>query len=252
MPLHVGKAPAAAEATEPSASLPRALTPRPRSWVSALTGELLVYRLGPKVEEVRIYDVPLRAYQWSPELPFPTSRTVRLADAKEVAALGPIRVLLLEAGNMIGSSTPQALLTLRGDEVIDVVQVSDLALKGSVQGSSGDDAPELHLLSVAERSQSQLGSGTCGACSVLDVAEVVVSADGRLQEPTELFTLHEEATENRWEVSVASDARSVRIEFDENGPGEAPHMRRHRVTLQWNANLSQFVRRETLGPWRAR
>lgn len=251
MPLRVGKAPAAAEATEPSGSLPRALTPRPSSWVAALTGELLVYRLGPSLREVRIYDVPLRAYQWSPELPFPTSRTIRLEDAKEVAALGPIRVLLLEAGNMVGSSTPQALLTLRGEALVDALQVSDLALAGSVQSSSGDGAPELHLLSVAETSQSKLGSGTCGACSVLGVTEVVVSADGRLQEPTELFTLHEDATENRWEVSVAPDARSVRIDFDENDRGATPRMRRHRVTLQWNSKLSQFVKRETLGPWRA-
>ncbi len=252
MPLQVGEAPAAAQATEPTASLPRALTPRPRSWVAALTGELVVHRLGPKVEEVRIYDVPLRAYQYSPELPFPTSRTIRLKDAEEVAALGKIRVLLLEAGNMVGSSTPQALLTLRGEELIDAVQVSDLALKGSVQASNGDGAPALHLLSVAETSQSKLGSGTCGACAVLDVTEVVVRGDGRLQEPTTLFTLHEQDTENRWEFSVASDARSVRIEFEENDQGEVPRLRRHRLTLQWNAKLSQFVRHETLGRWRSR
>src|SRR5688572_30791025 len=55
MPLQVGERPVAAPATEADGSLPRALTPRPSSWVAALTGELLVYRLAPKVREVHIY-----------------------------------------------------------------------------------------------------------------------------------------------------------------------------------------------------
>jgi len=68
--LQLGKSPAAAPAADASGPLPPALRPRPSSWVQGLTGELIVYRLGPKLEEVQIYDVPLRAYQYSPELPF--------------------------------------------------------------------------------------------------------------------------------------------------------------------------------------
>lgn len=250
--LQVGNSPEAAPSVESSGPLPPALRPRPRSWVEGLTGELIVYRLGPKLEEVQIYDVPLRAYQYSPELPFPTSRTIRLQDAEQVASLGELRVLLLEAGNMVGSSTPKLLLTVRGDELVDLLPVSDLALKGSVQSSNSDVEPELHLLSVAETSQSKLGSGTCGACQVLGVSDVVVRGDGRLQEPTVLFGLHEAETENRWKVSIASDARSVRIEFDEIDPGDVPRVRQHRVTLQWNPKLSNFGKRDTLGPWHPR
>jgi len=250
--LQLGNSPEAAEAVESGGPLPPAIGPRPRSWVEGLTGELIVYRLGPKLEEVQVHDVPLRAYQYAPELPFPTSRPIRLRDAEAVASLGEIRVLLLEAGNMVGSSTPQVLLTLRGEEIVDALQVSDLALKGSVQGSSSDAAPELHLLSVAETSQSKLGSGTCGACSVLGVTEVVVRDDGRVEEPTLLFGLHELETENRWEVRVASDARSVHIEFVELDPGALPRARQHRVTLQWDPKHSKFVKRETLGRWRPR
>ncbi len=213
---------------------------------SQLGDGMMLYPYSLEPEAVDIYAPAIRGYQYTPSEPFPDHYVVRFSEAVEHARLGDIRVVGFQSGMSIGSMVPYHLFTLRGDQVVDVVEVQNFELVRSLQRDVAGKM-ELHLLSSAETSRTWLGTGMCGACPALRVALVVVNEAGRFQ-VTGLFG--DLTSELSIELQAMPDLSSIDVRLEELDPDSSENLVRtvtHSAT--YNPATNRYEESSHEGPW---
>lgn len=197
-------------------------------------GEVAAYHRPGEPNTVHFLLNEARGYQWTPEAPSPSDVTIDLSARSRIASLGDVAIEAVVVEPGFGWLGGEALVSQRGDQVVDLVSISGGRVAGSVR--RGD---KTEIVVVREGTASALGTGACGACPTIDIASVSVSADGRF---TPLASLVEAGGygEDLVDHTVAKDLSSIVVRYNHTDYGDPPRTEGVEVKLTYDRREGRY------------
>jgi hypothetical protein len=197
-------------------------------------GEVAAYYRASDLETVHFLLNEARGYQWTPGAESPSDIVVDLSARSRVVSLGDVSIESVVVAPGFGWHGGEALVSLRGDQVIDLVSISGGRVEGTARRNDKTD-----IVIVREGTASLLGTGACGGCPTIEVAFSTVTDDGRF---TPLASLVEAGGygEDLVGHSIAADLSSIVVRYNHTDYGDRPRTEGVEIKLSYDRRTRSY------------